>query len=113
MIIRREFISLLGGAAVTWPLAAQAQQRPSIPVIGFLGASSQASWTQYVTEFHRGLNEGGFVEGRNLTVEYRWADSQFARLPDFAAELVDRGVAVIAAPASTPAALAAKRATSA
>jgi ABC-type uncharacterized transport system substrate-binding protein len=105
---RREFITLLGGAAA-WPLTAQAQQ-PGNAVIGFLGLTSQNEWGKFVAAFHRGLGETGYVEGRNLTVEYRWAEGHYDRLPAQAADLVRRKVDAIVAIAP-PAALAAKAVT--
>jgi putative tryptophan/tyrosine transport system substrate-binding protein len=95
MINRREFITLLGGAAA-WPLAARAQ-RPSIPVVGFLRSTTAAGAAHLVAAFRQGLNEAGFVEGQNVVVEYRFADDQEDRIPGMAAELVRRQVAVIKA----------------
>jgi putative tryptophan/tyrosine transport system substrate-binding protein len=110
-IARREFISALGGAAVSWPLVARAQQ-PALPVIGVLGSASANADKERLMLIGQGLAEGGFAEGRNVAVEYRWADGQLDRLPALAAELVDRRPNVIIATGGLQAARAAISATS-
>src|SRR5262245_15923469 len=101
---------LLGGAAATWPLAARAQQ-PAMPVVGILGSVSPAPYAGFVEAIKQGLREAGYVEGRNVTIEYRWAEGQYDRLPQLATELVDRGVAVIILVGGGPTTAAAKTAT--
>jgi putative tryptophan/tyrosine transport system substrate-binding protein len=107
---RREFISLIGGAAAAWPLAARAQQGVPMPAIGFLGGSSLTERRPLLAAFRQALTEGGFVEGQNVAIEYRWAEGQYDHLPALAAELVRRQIAVLVA-GDGPSALAAKAAT--
>jgi putative ABC transport system substrate-binding protein len=106
---RREFVTLLGGTAA-WPLSARAQQ-PAMPVVGFLNSLSREWWLDYLAAFHQGLRETGYVDGQNVTIEYRWADGHYHRLPMFAADLVGRHVDLIVATGGNPSAVAAKAAT--
>jgi ABC-type uncharacterized transport system substrate-binding protein len=107
---RRDFITLLGGAAAAWPFGARAQQ-PELPVVGVIDGGSADASARWVIRFRKGLNETGYVEGKNVTVEYHWLEGHYDHLPALMADLVRRRVAVIATPASPPAALAAKAAT--
>ena len=106
---RRDFISVLGGA-VAWPLAARAQQA-AMPLVGFLGPASAAGYVPFLTAFREGLSASGYVEGRNVTIEYRWANDRYDLLPALATDLVNRRVSALATGGATAAALAAKNAT--
>jgi putative tryptophan/tyrosine transport system substrate-binding protein len=109
---RRQFITLLGGAAIAWPLAADAQQAATMPVVGILGGHTGTEWTPFVAAFNVGLKEIGFVEGQNIRIAYRWAEGHYDRLPALAADLVRSRVAVIAAVGGVNSAIAAKAVTS-
>ena len=108
---RREFITLLGGAAAAWPVAAHGQQQPAIPAIGYLYSGAPETGPDYLAAFRKGLSESGFSEGQNVTIEYRWGHNDPERLPELAADLVRRRVAVIVSPGTAAATVAAKAAT--
>ena len=107
---RRDFITLLGGAAVAWPLAARAQQ-PKVPVVGWLSGQTPNARAQPTAAFRQGLNEAGFAEGQNVAIEYRWAEGYYERLPALAADLVGRQVAVMVTTGSLLSSIVGKAAT--
>jgi ABC-type uncharacterized transport system substrate-binding protein len=108
---RREFITLLGGAAAAWPLAARAQQPAKLPTIGFISTRTSGDSTAVVAAFHQGLNQAGYSDRQDVAIEYRWAEGQYDRLPALAADLVRSKVGVIVSAGGDPAAQAAKAAT--
>src|SRR5262245_42379534 len=112
MIRRREFLTLIGGAAAAWPLAARAQLQSAMPVVGFLNVSSPDPWEHRLRALRQGLKDNGFVEGENVAIVYRWAEDQLDRLPELAADLVRRQVSVIVVSTGIRPALVAKAATS-
>src|SRR5262245_15517454 len=101
---RREFIILLGGAAAAWPPAARAQQ-PTVPVIGYIGFGSLDNSVLYLAAFRKGLGDAGFVEGQNVSIEYRWLEGHYGRMPEVTADLARRAVTVIATPGTAPSAV--------
>jgi putative ABC transport system substrate-binding protein len=105
MIKRREFITLLGGAAAAWPLAARAQQSRKLPIIGFLGTTSQSAWSTWTAAFVRRLNEMGWIEGRTVSIEYRWAEGRTERFAEIAVEFVKLKVDIILTSGSAGAAV--------
>ena len=111
MMKRREFITLLGGAAAAWPLVARAQQRPAMPIVAYLHSASPEPYAAMVAAFQNGLAEAGYVDGQNVKIDYRWAEGQFNRLPLLAAELVARRPAILVAAGGNVSAAAAKVAT--
>src|SRR5262249_43153432 len=106
----RDFIALLGGTTAAWPLATRAEQSP-MPVIGFLNSASPQPFANYVAGFRAGLKGTGYVDGQNVAIEFRWAEGHYDRLPEMAADLVSRKVAVLVSTGGTPSITAAKAAT--